>query len=224
MAMQKVPVKNSEPALVDDEDYLYLMTFKWYKRNGYAHTTYHRLGASRADSDRNVNISMSRTVAGRSGLLSRHRSFVDHIDGNRLNNQRANLRAVTTQENNWNLASHRNGIKGVRLTPSGKYQVRLGNVVYGNYADRKTAELVYDKVATTIRGDFAVRLRPDENIPDDFLIPNLNKTTGAAEKSGVKGVVWFKARKCWRVIIKGKTIGYHATLIEAINARTQHED
>ena len=45
------------------------------------------------------------------------KEFIDHIDGNRSNNNMENLREATRQQNNFNKATHKNnelGIKGVR--------------------------------------------------------------------------------------------------------------
>lgn len=53
---------------------------------------------------------------------------VDHIDGDPSNNHPDNLRAIPIALNNRN-ASHapgKSGIKGVRMTTSGKYEARIG--------------------------------------------------------------------------------------------------
>lgn len=218
--MKRIYVKNSRSkAIVDDEDYDTVIRYAWYLRNGYAYTTFHRKGFSRKCPDRNVNISMSRLIADRAGILSTGRNYVDHINGVRLDNRRSNLRAVTLQENNWNLQKHREGIRGIRKTKHGTYQVRLGSKTYGNYPDEVTAHLVYNRVARSLRGEFACLFDVDGKLPSDFNIPNFTEPAGARYKSGVPGVVWFKSRNCWRVIVKGKTLGYFTSLDEAIAFR-----
>ena len=225
VAMKRIrtePAHNSVIVLVDDEDYHFLQQHSWYIRHGYAYTTFHRKGYSRSDRNRNVNMSMARMIAERMGILCKDRKYVDHINGDRLDNRRGNLRAVSSKENSWNLARHRNGRPlGVHKTAEGYYRVRLSRVTYGNYRDRRTAELVYDRVALALRGEFAVLNHPDstQELPEDFAIVNFNKESGAQYKSGVPGVVWFKARSCWRVIVNKKTLGYFSDVTEAIAFR-----
>lgn len=54
--------------------------------------------------------------------------LVDHIDGNRQNNKRDNLRLVTFQENTYNKKVGKNntsGHKGITLEPNGKWRARI---------------------------------------------------------------------------------------------------
>ena len=89
--MKKYPVgDNDDFALVDDEDYDLLKAkgWKWYERDGYCVTKV--------------------TIGGRRKQYSMHRYLmketdpfiiIDHIDNDRMNNQRSNLRRYTPKEN-----------------------------------------------------------------------------------------------------------------------------
>lgn len=89
----------TEYVLVDLEDYEKLNVYKWYKRRGYAITVYHKKGCSRKDKHRNINLSMHRLI-----LDAKEGDIVDHINCNRLDNRKKNLRFCTYSENNLNRA------------------------------------------------------------------------------------------------------------------------
>ena len=88
---------------------------------------------------------------------------VDHIDGDGLNNRRANLRHCTNQENcrNQGLArNNRSGFKGVSWYPnSGKWVATIWDgkrkVFLGYYADPVEAARSYDATARALFGAFA---------------------------------------------------------------------
>ena len=88
---------------------------------------------------------------------------IDHIDGDGLNNRRANLRHCTNQENcrNQGLArNNRSGFKGVSWYPnSGKWVATIWDgkrkVFLGYYADPVEAARAYDAKARELFGEFA---------------------------------------------------------------------
>lgn len=53
--------------------------------------------------------------------------FIDHIDGNKLNNKFSNLRECTRSDNSCNSKKQdRVAIKGIRVLKSGQYEARVG--------------------------------------------------------------------------------------------------
>lgn len=89
----------------------------------------------------------------------------DHIDGNGLNNRRANLRTVTISQNRMNSRKHsgcRSKFKGViweeRLH---KWTVRLRSKRYGAFASELEAAIKYDEVAVLVNREFARLNFPD---------------------------------------------------------------
>ena len=98
-----------------------------------------------------------------------HRSLVskspdvDHIDGDGLNNQRANLRGCERSENLWNQGAKANtvsGLKGVTWCPGrGKWHARIvvkGKTHHlGNHFTAQEAHAAYCAAALKFHGKFA---------------------------------------------------------------------
>jgi hypothetical protein len=161
---QSIPLKKGRYTLVDDIDFSWLTQWRWrLSSSGYAVRSY--------------------TVNGKEVLVSLHREImqpppdlvVDHIDHNRLNNTRSNLRVITQQQNLMNRRLFQNnttGFKGV-THEQGKWRARIdkdGQAIYlGAHADIKTAALVYDCAAIALYGEAYVYLNlPRKPFPPEI--------------------------------------------------------
>jgi hypothetical protein len=146
------------PFLVDDDDYYWLSLCNWYllrTRSGkcYAQTTV-------AKKHHLLHRLVARTPEG---------MLTDHIDGNTLDNRRANRRHATRSENACNSDKR----PGTRSRYRGLYFSRRHNkwvarirvdkryVSLGYYANEVDAALAYDEAAGTLHGEFARRNLPE---------------------------------------------------------------
>lgn len=109
---------------------------------------------------RGVTLLMHRAILG----LTDPRIEVDHINGDGLDNRRANLRIATRSGNMRNTGRHLNnssGFKGVhRLTGRSKWCARItvesGRRLYiGYYESAEEAARAYDREARRFHGEFA---------------------------------------------------------------------
>lgn len=151
-----IPLTQGMSAIVDASDFALLSQFKWC-----AKTDWHTWYAVRKE----------RVSEGKFRLVYMHRFIlgvepgvqVDHCDGNGLNNIRANLRPVTSQQNNFNRAAKINNISGYKGVgwhkSSGKWQARIyldGKPIYlGLFAAAEEAAIAYDTAARELHGEFA---------------------------------------------------------------------
>lgn len=125
-------------ALVDESDYDYLMQWMWHYSTGYAIR----------------NCRHGETPLMHRLLLNPAKGyFVDHINRERLDNRRANLRLCTMQENNINSKK-----KGVTYFGNRYYaQIMLNGKNYAKtFKDRDSAIVWYNQKARDLHGDFAV--------------------------------------------------------------------
>lgn len=146
--------------LVDDEDYMKLSQFKWHMQGNYAvhskssqeHVTLHRL--IMADE---LSIAPKNTQ-------------IDHADGDKLNNQRHNLRICTPSQNVRNCRNTRikkhSKFRGVSMN-HGKYCVYIHTDIkhkfIGRYDSEYTAAIAYDVAAKEYHGEFATLNFPQFN-------------------------------------------------------------
>jgi hypothetical protein len=148
--MKQIPLTNGSFVLVDDEDFEFLSQWKWHLSDGgYALRNNHkRLGVLHYS---NKQIRMHRVINNTPEGL-----FTDHINRNKLDNRKCNLRTVNKSLNSINRdkpINNKSGYRGVYWdTWSKKWRaelkvnakkVTLGR--YSNLEDAATARMVGER-------------------------------------------------------------------------------
>ena len=106
--MKKIKLTQNKFALVDDEDFEWLNQWKWFLSwNGYAIRKQHiRISLNKYKSK---TIRMHRLINKTPDNL-----FTDHIDRDKLNNQKNNLRTANKRINSINRDRNKNNTSGYR--------------------------------------------------------------------------------------------------------------
>lgn len=154
--MRTIPLTKNMNALVDDDDYEWLSQRKWCSSKGYA---------VRYDGQRRKMLPMHREI-----LNAPDGMDVDHINGDRLDNRRANLRVCPHRQNIRNQKPRVGGTsryKGVYWCSTyRKWRVQIMSdkkrIHVGAFDDEEQAARAYDVAALEHHGEFA-RL----NFPQD---------------------------------------------------------
>lgn len=160
--MKQIPLTQGKVALVDDEDYDFLMQWKWTlassKGKEYAHRR-KKIG------DLYYTFKMHRVIL----EIANSETKADHKDGNGLNNQRSNLRIATQQENCFNRKSRidkpslfkgvsierkKNGPRWLSTISINKKQTKLGRTPHTPCGELLAA-VRYDIAAVKNYGEFA---------------------------------------------------------------------
>lgn len=119
--MKQIPLTKGKFALIDDKDYERLSKYKWqFAEGGFTEQGY----ANRSRSDNKGKVWMHLEVMGK---IPRG-YFVDHKNGNRLDNRRCNLRIASRILNNINRGMFKNnklGFKGV-YKDGNRYMAYIG--------------------------------------------------------------------------------------------------
>lgn len=150
--MKEISLSQGKVAIVDEGDFEKLARWKWsIDGSGYPQR-------STAIGGKRRPIRMHREILGLVG-----REMADHIDGNRLNNRRCNLRRCVPSQNLSNrgkIRTNRSGYIGVSwCKEEGRYysciSVKGKTVSLGRYVVLEDAARAYDKAAKELRGEFA---------------------------------------------------------------------
>ena len=129
-------------SIIDEEDIKIVSKHKWHLSNGYAKTRKSRKMHQ---------------------ILNPSWKITDHINGDKLDNRRSNLRKATSAENNRNRrkASHKQ-YKGVYKSTTKhleSYHSKLGigdkNIYLGSFSNKILAAKAYDNAAVEYFGKFA---------------------------------------------------------------------
>lgn len=156
--MKHISLNHGLVAFVDDQDFSALIVHKWYAtRAARKRETYYAL---RRNPETGGTIYMHRAI-----LLPPEDLTIDHIDGDGLNNVRANLRVATPAENNANRAfENKTGYRGVAKVRNTKwFQACIGmgpgsrphSKRIGYFLSAEDAARAYDAAALERYGVFA---------------------------------------------------------------------
>jgi len=155
--MKEILLTQGKVVLVSDHRYEYLMQWKWYVARHGPNSWYAVRGTGGHGNKR--MLLMHRAIMNASDGV-----FVDHIDGDGLNNVDENLRLCTMTENNHNKKINKNnstGFKGVHkhIGKPKPYEASIGvdnrKVSLGYFYTPEEAALAYDAAARNIYGVFA---------------------------------------------------------------------
>lgn len=147
--MKKIYLSKGKFALVDDEDYDFLIQWKWHiSQSGYAVRTDNRLKKTTM-MHREVNKTLKNLET-------------DHIDGNKINNQKNNLRSALKVQNQGNRKPQKgtSKFKGVCWNKENKnwragIRVNKKSKCLGSFKNEADAARAYNIAAKEYFGDFA---------------------------------------------------------------------
>lgn len=134
--MREMILTKGKVAIVDDEDYDNLLNYHWHASPGHRNTFYARRGEWDSKEKKMKTIRMNRQILNYYGP-----DVIDHIDGNPLNNQKSNLRVVTSRTNSNNRHHETSsGLRGISWHTSRKkwrVYMRVGGKQrhFGFYSD-----------------------------------------------------------------------------------------
>jgi hypothetical protein len=163
--MKEIALSQGKVALVDDEDYERVASFKWYAV--FARYTFYA-EAMHCESGKRIHIKMHRLILNATpGIL------VDHISHNGLDNRRCNLRTCTNSQNTFAMVykpAGKSGYRGVRKDRNrwlAVIGVRGERLYLGSFETPGLAYAVYCRAARHYFGEFAdSTLRLLQEAPD----------------------------------------------------------
>ena len=148
--MQIIKLTQDKETIVDDEDYEYLNRWNWCFKPD-------RVNSGYACRGRNPVILMHRFIL----KITNSKIHIDHINGNKLDNRKENLRISTQSQNKANSKKYRNGktkYKGtVKKLNRWQAQIRVNNknMYLGSFLTEEEAAKAYDAAALIHFKEFA---------------------------------------------------------------------
>lgn len=169
--MREVTLVGGGVALVDDEDYDWVVSFNPWRA----------LGTKVSKTQYAIHNFWCRFTHGNRGF-SMHRLImnptddfeIDHINRNGLDNRKENLRLVSHSQNLYRSTrrDNKHGFRGVRMW-DGKYKARVvvkgKEYAAGTYLTAEEAARARDRLALKLHGEFTYTNFPKEEYADPFV-------------------------------------------------------
>lgn len=152
--MKKIRLSNGGFTIVDDDKFEVLSKYKWHNSDGYA------CRGEYMESYKQRTQRMHRQIM---GLYIGDKTRIDHINGDKLDNRKNNLRLCDQSQNAMNSkmrVDNKSGFKGVYFYKSrNKYRAMIGidkkQLDLGYYETPEEAGYVYEQFALQLYPNFA---------------------------------------------------------------------
>src|SRR6266436_3752554 len=159
--MKYILLTQNRKTLIDDEDFEWLNQYKWSVNSSNYPSRYGYINGKR------VFITIHRFI-----MNPPVRMQVDHINGNRFDNRKENLRICTRSQNCTNRKSWKPNISGYRGVTFHKttkkwratIKIKQQKITLGLFFNKEQAALAYNQAAIAYFGEYAVL----NNIPSSF--------------------------------------------------------
>ncbi len=145
--------KSDRPAIVDADDEWIVRRFPWHMMGGYVVTRTHIIGSKKAYDRR-----LHRLIMG----VSDPKIYVDHVNGDTMDNRRCNLRVCINQQNQRNRTrlsvKNKSGYTGVCRQGAkwlAYYHIGGKNMRIGLYATAEEAAEARRATVAVVYGEFA---------------------------------------------------------------------
>ena len=156
-AVCEIKVKGSDrPMLIDSEDYAVVAKYNWRLLNGYPATRVRWV----RDGVRGRDVFKVHKLI----FTPRINEVTDHINRDKLDNRKCNLRSVTLQQNMWNKRTSRKNpsseYKGVSFCKNANkwrssIQMNGKFVTIGHFINEVDAAQAYNFIAADYHGEYA---------------------------------------------------------------------
>lgn len=154
VSMKRIPLSQGKYAIVDDEDYDFLSKWKWY---------YCGNGCAMRDERNGKRCKRIARIMHREIMKAKKGKDVDHVNHDRIDNRKCNLRICERWQNNGNAlmrggSSKYKGVCWDKFTKNWKAYIRKHNrdVHIGRFVSETDAAIAYNHAAKEHFGEFAL--------------------------------------------------------------------
>jgi len=153
--MKEIQITQNRVVSVSDEDYKEISQYSW----SYSASTGYAVRKGRKNCTEPRTVHMHRVI-----MNAKANQQVDHINGNKLDNRRSNLRFATVQKNAFNrkkpkvrCTSQYKGVLKRKNASKWEARIKLNNkaIYLGRFVNEKDAARAYNEAALKYFGEFA---------------------------------------------------------------------